>query len=146
MVSWFLFAFDLGYVRCSTNRRHTKETMSQYFFLETVRGHGKDTHERKWMKIVISKKKKERKKRKSERGKRYIIFVFLIRWSWDLVLSGSCSLEVVQGCCLLLCPINLLDPQLFFLVLAHPVYKMRIIQGQNTIELWNKLHFEEEKT
>jgi hypothetical protein len=33
----------------------------------------------------------------------------------------------------------------FFLVLAHPVYKMRIIQEPNTIELWNKLHFEEEK-
>ena len=30
---------------------------------------------------------------------------------------------------------NLLDPELFFLVLAHPVYKMRIIQEQNTIEL-----------
>ena len=34
----------------------------------------------------------------------------------------------------------------FFLILAHPVYKMRIIQEPNTIELWNKLHFEEEKT
>ena len=33
----------------------------------------------------------------------------------------------------------------FFLVLAHPVYKMRIIQETNMIELWNKLHFEEEK-
>jgi hypothetical protein len=42
--------------------------------------------------------------------------------------------------------INLLDPELFFLVLAHPVYKMRITQERNTIELWNKLHFEEEKT
>ena len=41
--------------------------------------------------------------------------------------------------------INLLDPELFFLVLAHPVYKMRIIQEPNTIELWNKMHFEEEK-
>ena len=41
---------------------------------------------------------------------------------------------------------NLLDPELIFLVLAHPVYKMRIIQEPNTIELWNKLHFEEEKT
>ena len=41
---------------------------------------------------------------------------------------------------------NLLDPELFFLVLAHPVYKMRIIQEPNTIELWNNLHFEEEKT
>ena len=41
---------------------------------------------------------------------------------------------------------NLLDPELFFLVLAHPLYKMRIIQETNKIELWNKLHFEEEKT
>ena len=30
--------------------------------------------------------------------------------------------------------LNLLDPD-FFLVLAHPVYKMRIIQEPNTIEL-----------
>jgi len=34
----------------------------------------------------------------------------------------------------------------YFLVLAHAVHKMRIIQEPNTIELWNKLHFEEEKT
>jgi len=33
------------------------------------------------------------------------------------------------------CKLNLLDPELFFLVLAHPVYKMRIIQELNTIEL-----------
>ena len=40
---------------------------------------------------------------------------------------------------LLICPLdsypNLLDPELFFLVLAHPVYKMRIIQEPNTIEI-----------
>ena len=30
---------------------------------------------------------------------------------------------------------NLLDPELFFLVLAHSVYKMRIIQEPNMIEL-----------
>jgi len=41
--------------------------------------------------------------------------------------------------------INLLAPELFFLILAHPVYKMCIIQEPNTLELWNKLHFEEEK-
>jgi hypothetical protein len=40
---------------------------------------------------------------------------------------------------------NLLVPELFFLILAYPVYKMRIIQEANTLELWNKLHFEEEK-
>ena len=34
----------------------------------------------------------------------------------------------------------------FFLILAHSVYKMRIIQEPNMLELWNKLHFEEEKT
>jgi len=33
----------------------------------------------------------------------------------------------------------------FFLILAHPVYKMWIIQEPNTLELWNKLHFEEKK-
>jgi len=33
----------------------------------------------------------------------------------------------------------------FFLILAHPVYKMWIIQEPNTLELWNKLLFEEEK-
>ena len=34
----------------------------------------------------------------------------------------------------------------FFLILAHPVHKMWIIQEPNMLELWNKLHFEEEKT
>ena len=33
----------------------------------------------------------------------------------------------------------------FFLILAHPVYKMWIIQEPNTLQLWNKQHFEEEK-
>ena len=40
---------------------------------------------------------------------------------------------------------GLLAPELFFLSLAHPVYKMWIIQEPNTLELWNKLHFEEKK-
>jgi len=43
--------------------------------------------------------------------------------------------------------LTLLAPELFFfLILAHPVYKMWIKQGPNMLELWNKLHFEEEKT
>jgi hypothetical protein len=41
--------------------------------------------------------------------------------------------------------INLLAPELFFFILAHPVYKMWLIQ-EKKLELWNKLHFEEEKT
>jgi len=42
--------------------------------------------------------------------------------------------------------INLLATELFFLILAHTVYKMWMMQEPNTLELWNKLHFEEEKT
>ena len=34
----------------------------------------------------------------------------------------------------------------FFLILAHPVYKMWITQEPNKLELWNKLHFKEKKT
>jgi hypothetical protein len=41
--------------------------------------------------------------------------------------------------------INLLAPEIFFLILAHPVYKMWIIQEPNKLELWNKLHFKEKK-
>ena len=33
----------------------------------------------------------------------------------------------------------------FFLILAHLVYKIWIIQELNKLELWNKLHFEEGK-
>ena len=39
--------------------------------------------------------------------------------------------------------INPLAPELFFFILAHPVYKMWIIQEPNKLALWNKLHFEE---
>ena len=40
---------------------------------------------------------------------------------------------------------NPLAPELFFFILAHPVYKMWIIQEPNKLVLWNKLHFEEKK-
>ena len=42
--------------------------------------------------------------------------------------------------------INPLAPELFFFNLAHPVYKMWLIQEQNKLALWNKLYFEGEKT
>ena len=43
--------------------------------------------------------------------------------------------------------INPLAPELFFfLISAHPVYKMWIIQEPKKLSLWNKLHFEEKKT
>jgi len=41
--------------------------------------------------------------------------------------------------------LTFLSPELLFLILAHPVYKMWIIQEPNALELWNNLHFEEKK-
>ena len=40
---------------------------------------------------------------------------------------------------------NHLAPDLFFFILAQAVYKMWIIQEQNKLALWIKLHFEEKK-
>ena len=43
--------------------------------------------------------------------------------------------------------INRSAPELvFFLILAHSVYKMWIKQEPNKLELWNKPHFEEKET
>ena len=47
---------------------------------------------------------------------------------------------------LLSCILNRLAPELSLLILAHTVYKMWIKQKPNTLELWNKLHFEEKET
>jgi len=45
------------------------------------------------------------------------------------------------------CQFNRLAPELlFFLILAHSVYKVWIKQEPNTVELWNKLHFEDKET
>ena len=41
---------------------------------------------------------------------------------------------------------NPMAQELFFLILAHPVYKMWIIQEPNKLALWNKLHFEQKET
>ena len=40
--------------------------------------------------------------------------------------------------------INLLVTD-FFQILAHPVFKMWVIQKPNKVALWNKRHFEEKK-
>jgi len=55
---------------------------------------------------------------------------------FDYVVESDRSLVAV---------VNLLAPELFFFILAQPVYKMLILQEPNTLELWNKLHFEEKK-
>ena len=40
--------------------------------------------------------------------------------------------------------INLLETD-FFQILAHPVFKMWVIQKPNKVALWNKRHFEDKK-
>jgi hypothetical protein len=40
---------------------------------------------------------------------------------------------------------NPFSPELFLKILAHPVFKMWIIQEPNKVELWNRRHFEERK-
>ena len=41
--------------------------------------------------------------------------------------------------------INLLATDFFFQILAHPVFKMWVIQKPNKVALWNKRHFEGKK-
>ena len=52
-------------------------------------------------------------------------------------------LPQVRFCLVILQPFGAI---IIFLILAHPVYKMWIIQEPNMLELWNRLHFEEKKT
>jgi len=56
--------------------------------------------------------------------------------------DGEISSSVVF---IIIITINLLAPELFFFNFSTPVYKMWITQEPNTLELWNKIHFEEKK-
>ena len=72
---------------------------------------------------------------------------FKVGWFIDLVtnLDNKLVYEALEVHNKLF--INPLAPELFFfLISAHPVYKMWIIQELNKLPLWNKLHFEEKKT
>ena len=60
-------------------------------------------------------------------------------------LRRSHNIQIFFGYPNSLIQFKILVPELcFFLILAHSVYKMRKMQESNTLELWNKLHFEEE--
>jgi len=74
--------------------------------------------------------------------KRRILHVENCVWVYGLDSSGW---DMFSGRFLWLASFNLLAPGIIFLILAHPVYKIWIIQEPNTLELWNKLHFEEKK-
>jgi len=76
------------------------------------------------------------------------IFTFIIKCCWILprminVSDKSCG--KIKLHILFISVINLLAPELFFFNFSTPVYKMWIVQEPNKLDLWNKLHFEEEK-
>jgi len=52
--------------------------------------------------------------------------------------SFNCQAQIYQVC------LTFWRRNYFFKILAHPLYKMWIIQEPNSLDLWNKLHFEEE--
>jgi len=83
-------------------------------------------------------------------GSHAIYTDIIINWRNLRVLWGSEDYDVFCRPAplkfLLLSYFNLLAPELFFLILAHHLNKMWIIQGPNKLDLWNKLHFEEEIT
>ena len=53
------------------------------------------------------------------------------------------STIIVNRCIII--TINLLAKDFFFQILAHPVFKMWVIQKPNNVALWNKRHFGEKK-
>jgi hypothetical protein len=57
-------------------------------------------------------------------------------WKQPVIVKRRCSCA----------GLNLLAPELFFLILAHSVYKMWIIQDTNKLGLRNKLHYKKKKT
>ena len=85
-----------------------------------------------------------------QNGKFFFFRVFYCDWQYrtfpDDSLKYKCvSLAIIQFCYCEKAKNNLLAPELFSLILAHPVYKMWIIREPNKLELWNKMHFEGEK-
>ena len=60
--------------------------------------------------------------------------------------SSSSVLPCLCLCADAQCSLTLWRQNYFFLISAHRVYKIWIIQEPKKLALWNKLHFEEKKT
>jgi hypothetical protein len=96
--------------------------------------------------------------RKTSRSKRARVQTFFVRIKWTRLESSvrtACDPTEIRNAYKLAhrnCTPDLSAIPLtfwcrnYFFILAHPVYKMWIMHEQNTLELWNKLHFEEKKT
>ena len=85
----------------------------------------------------------------NEREDPYLDSLYGLSWpllGWTLCLHVfTCILPEDGPCESQYAALTFWHRNYFFLILAHTVYKMWIIQEQNTLELWNKLHFEEKK-
>ena len=66
--------------------------------------------------------------------------------TWMIHIKLETNNDFIRECIAFINLLTFWGRNYFFLILAHPVYKMWIIQEQNMLELWNKLHFEQEKT
>ena len=65
------------------------------------------------------------------------------RWNatWQNIYTNQSSVRAFR-----LAPrFNLLVTDFLFQILAHPLFKMWVIQKPNKVALWNKRHFEEKK-
>ena len=72
--------------------------------------------------------------------------IFFFNFSTPCIQNvNNTGTKYVQAMFVLYMPLTFWRRNYFFLILAHSVYKMWIIQEPNTLELWNKLHFEGEK-
>ena len=74
------------------------------------------------------------------------VLIFCTTFVWTLFIlrrNNTDNFKARRPHCVSI--LNVWRRNYFFLILAHPVYKMWIIQEPNTLELWNKLHFEEKK-
>jgi len=63
---------------------------------------------------------------------------FVVYWRFGVVIQQNSRKLLMMDILIFWC-------RNYFLILAHPVYKMWIMQEPNNLELWNKLHFEEQK-
>jgi hypothetical protein len=75
---------------------------------------------------------------RSEQRRWYMNEMRVVEWQWQGKTYVPAEEDLIKW-------INILAPEFFFVILAHSVYKMWIIQEANKLELWNKLYFEEKK-
>ena len=129
-----LVAQCLNQLRHRVLNRPLLQKISQIFWFFCSSG-------REWTGLMVA----ARRGKKPMLGKQY----FSCRSSSVMAMSGVHLATTIARpyATWLLCMgfLNLLVTDFFFQFLAHPVFKMWVIQKANKVALWNKRHFEEKK-